>query len=66
MIIFEILVIVLLSSFIIHQIILPSLFGRPIFPMFTKEAELKKELEVAHQIQHEIDLENKIKETLDK
>jgi hypothetical protein len=49
--------------FLFSQIVWPTLKGRPMFPMFRREAELRNELAKARQRRYERNLEREIRET---
>jgi hypothetical protein len=54
------LVVALLVGLVITEMLIPVLHGRPMFPMFRRESELRKKLQEAKQEQYEASIEQEI------
>lgn len=60
-ILMEYLTMFVLLAFILVQILIPSLFGRPVFPMFRREKQLKEVVSELEQQKHEREIAEKLK-----
>jgi len=66
LIVLELILIIGVLFVVLTQVIDPAIKGRPVFPMFRKQAKLEKEIEELNQRDAEIALEAKIKSKKEK